>query len=77
MRLIVSVLALAACVDSELSEACDAYCVERTACDEEKGDIPSDTCHSSCVQFEDDDFVERHLECEDRRSCDYTVCVTS
>lgn len=74
---VLMLLACVACVDPELGEACDAYCVERTACDEEKGDTPSDTCESSCVQFETDDFVDRHAGCADLTSCEYTVCVTS
>jgi hypothetical protein len=65
------------CADPELRDACAAWCVERTACDEEKGDVPSDTCESSCVQFESDDFVDRHAGCADLASCEYTVCVTS
>jgi hypothetical protein len=65
---------LPAC-NSELSEACDDWCVQRAACDRDKGETPSDTCETSCVEFQDDSFVDKVKECEGKTSCDYTVCV--
>lgn len=67
-------LSAAGC-NSELSDACAEYCVERAACDREKGDTPSDTCESSCVQFEDDSFVDKAAKCKGKHSCEYAVCI--
>lgn len=61
--------------NGDLSRACEEYCVERAACDREKGDTPSDTCESSCVEFNDDSFVDKANKCKGKKSCDYAVCI--
>ena len=68
-------LVSAACSNQELEDACAEYCVQRAACDLEKGVTPSDNCESYCVGWEDEDFVARHEACMDETACAYAVCV--
>jgi hypothetical protein len=72
--LLASIFLLAGCTPPEVISACDDYCVQRAACDRDKGDTPSSTCRSSCLDFQADDVVRKNNACRGKTSCEYAVC---